>query len=45
MRLLPVSHRYGYGLMDAKAMVELAERWTTVPPQQICFTPPVSVNQ
>lgn len=31
-----VSHKFGYGLMDAGALVSLAERWTTVPPQHIC---------
>ena len=31
-----VSHNYGYGLMDAKAMVELARKWISVPPQQSC---------
>lgn len=31
-----VSHKFGYGLMDAGAMVTLAERWTNVPPQHIC---------
>lgn len=31
-----VSHKFGYGLMDAGGMVDLAERWTTVPPQHIC---------
>lgn len=31
-----VSHKFGYGLMDAGAMVELAEQWTTVPAQHIC---------
>ena len=31
-----VSHKFGYGLMDAAAMVNLAEQWTTVPPQHIC---------
>lgn len=31
-----VSHKFGYGLMDAGAMVTLAEQWTTVPPQHIC---------
>ncbi|KAL4227338.1 Proprotein convertase subtilisin kexin type [Mactra antiquata] len=31
-----VSLRYGYGLMDATAMVELAEKWTNVPVQHIC---------
>jgi len=31
-----VSHSFGYGLMDAAAMVQLARNWTTVPPQRIC---------
>ena len=31
-----VSHNYGYGLMDAKAMVEVARKWISVPPQQSC---------
>ncbi|KAL5005336.1 hypothetical protein ScPMuIL_018792 [Solemya velum] len=31
-----VSLRYGYGLMDAGAMVDLAEKWTNVPEQHIC---------
>jgi len=31
-----VSHNYGYGLMDAEAMVRLARRWRTVPIQQSC---------
>jgi len=31
-----VSHKFGYGLMDAGAMVSLAEQWTDVPPQHIC---------
>ncbi|EDW46122.1 GM13432, partial [Drosophila sechellia] len=30
------SHKFGYGLMDAGAMVSLAEQWTSVPPQHIC---------
>lgn len=33
-----VSHKFGYGLMDAEAMVKTALRWTTVPPQVICRT-------
>jgi len=33
---LAVSHKFGYGLMDAAAMVSLAEQWTTVPAQRIC---------
>ncbi|VVC39284.1 Hypothetical protein CINCED_3A022706 [Cinara cedri] len=31
-----VSHSFGYGLMDATAMVRLARRWKTVPIQHIC---------
>lgn len=30
------SHRYGYGLMDAGAMVDLAKNWEPVPIQRIC---------
>ena len=32
-----VSHSYGYGLMDATAMVKLARNWTLVPTQQKCI--------
>ncbi|BFY97734.1 hypothetical protein BsWGS_00775 [Bradybaena similaris] len=31
-----VSHSFGFGLMDAAAMVSLARNWTTVPEQHIC---------
>uniref|UniRef100_A0A4W5LEB2 Proprotein convertase subtilisin/kexin type 5b n=1 Tax=Hucho hucho TaxID=62062 RepID=A0A4W5LEB2_9TELE len=31
-----VSHLYGFGLMDAEAMVKEAERWKQVPAQHIC---------
>ncbi|XP_077988680.1 furin-1-like [Glandiceps talaboti] len=31
-----VSHSYGFGLMDATAMVEYAENWNLVPEQHIC---------
>ncbi|XP_059487314.1 furin-like protease 2 [Neocloeon triangulifer] len=34
-----VSHKFGYGLMDAGAMVQLAEQWITVPSQHICKSP------
>lgn len=34
-----VSHKFGYGLMDAAAMVKLAKRWTPVGKQHICNTP------
>ncbi|XP_078423427.1 proprotein convertase subtilisin/kexin type 5b isoform X2 [Cetorhinus maximus] len=35
-----VSHLYGFGLMDAEAMVKEAERWKSVPPQHICAENP-----
>uniref|UniRef100_A0A4W4G9W7 P/Homo B domain-containing protein n=1 Tax=Electrophorus electricus TaxID=8005 RepID=A0A4W4G9W7_ELEEL len=31
-----VSHSYGYGLLDAAAIVALAQNWTNVGPQQKC---------
>ncbi|KAJ0069386.1 hypothetical protein NL108_004165 [Boleophthalmus pectinirostris] len=31
-----VSHSYGYGLLDAGAMVALAQNWTSVGPQHEC---------
>lgn len=31
-----VSHSFGYGLMDAAAMVRLARNWRTVPIQHRC---------
>lgn len=31
-----VSHSFGYGLMDAAAMVKLARTWKTVPEQRRC---------
>lgn len=31
-----VSLRYGYGLMDAAAMVKMAKIWTTLPEKHIC---------
>ncbi|XP_015259952.1 PREDICTED: furin [Cyprinodon variegatus] len=31
-----VSHSYGYGLLDAGAMVSLAKNWTSVGPQHQC---------
>ncbi|MGH0154134.1 UNVERIFIED_CONTAM: hypothetical protein FKN15_026176, partial [Acipenser sinensis] len=33
---ITVSHLYGFGLMDAEAMVQEAERWKAVPTQHIC---------
>jgi len=32
----PVSHHFGFGMMDAAAMVELALNWTRVPDQHRC---------
>jgi len=32
------SHKFGYGLLDAGRMVELALAWKTTPPQHICET-------
>lgn len=34
--VLTVSHSYGYGLLDAGAMVGLAQNWTSVGPQRKC---------
>ena len=32
-----VSHSFGYGMMDALAMIELAKDWITVPNQKKCI--------
>ncbi|XP_074605697.1 proprotein convertase subtilisin/kexin type 4-like [Brevipalpus obovatus] len=32
------SHKFGYGLMDAEAMVDIAQRWQPLPRQRICET-------
>ncbi|MBN3308952.1 furin-1 [Amia ocellicauda] len=37
-----VSHSYGYGLLEASAMVSLAKNWTNVGPQQMCVHTMVS---
>ncbi|MBN3302954.1 PCSK4 convertase, partial [Amia calva] len=31
-----VSHHYGYGLLDAGKLVDLARKWSTVQPQRMC---------
>ena len=31
-----LSHAFGFGLMDAGRMVEMAEKWKLAPPQQKC---------
>lgn len=33
---IPVSHHYGYGLLDAALLVELAQAWAGTRPQQRC---------
>nr|CAD7261534.1 unnamed protein product [Timema shepardi] len=40
-----VSHKFGYGLMDAGAIVSLAEQWTNVPLQHICKSQEVSEDR
>ncbi|XP_064474371.1 furin-like protease 2 isoform X2 [Ornithodoros turicata] len=40
-----VSHKFGYGLMDADGMVALAEQWTPVSQQHICRTSPDNVER
>ncbi|XP_053368611.1 furin (paired basic amino acid cleaving enzyme) a [Clarias gariepinus] len=37
-----VSHSYGYGLLDAAAIVTQAKNWTNVGPQQKCVIPMLS---
>jgi furin len=32
-----VSHSFGFGLMDALAMVDLAKKWQTIPSQRKCI--------
>lgn len=39
-----ISHKFGYGLMDAGAMVSLAEQWTNVPVQHICKSREITEN-
>lgn len=31
-----VSHLYGFGLVDAEALVMEAKKWTAVPSQHVC---------
>ncbi|XP_037346004.2 proprotein convertase subtilisin/kexin type 6 isoform X2 [Pungitius pungitius] len=42
---LRVSHLYGFGLVDAEAMVLEATKWRTVPPQHTCSRMPVRRNR
>ena len=34
-----VSHSFGYGLLDAKALVETALKWKNVPEKHECVEP------
>merc|ERR1712127_58121 len=36
------NHKFGYGLMDAGGMVELAEKWKNVPLQHVCQSPVIT---
>ena len=36
------NHKFGYGLMDAGGMVELAEKWKSVPLQHVCQSPVIT---
>lgn len=40
-----VSHHFGFGMMNAGRMVDLAENWTNVPPQKICEVTSSTRNQ
>ncbi|CAG0912487.1 unnamed protein product [Notodromas monacha] len=40
-----VSHSFGYGMMDAYAMVKLSRTWRRVPPQQTCHIPATHFNK
>uniref|UniRef100_A0A7N6BPI1 Proprotein convertase subtilisin/kexin type 6 n=1 Tax=Anabas testudineus TaxID=64144 RepID=A0A7N6BPI1_ANATE len=40
-----VSHLYGFGLVDAEAMVLEATKWRTVPPQHTCIQTPERRNK
>ncbi|KAL8562679.1 hypothetical protein ACOMHN_011250 [Nucella lapillus] len=40
-----VSLRYGYGLMDAAGMVDLALQWHNVPEKHVCLQPAPKRNQ
>lgn len=39
-----VSSRYGFGLMDAGRMVEMARQWTTVPKMSVCHANKASIE-
>lgn len=43
--LIAVSHSFGYGLMDAAAMVRVARTWQTVPDQHHCEVSAPHINK
>ena len=40
-----VSHRFGYGLLDAESLVKTAMKWKTVPEKHDCFEPADTRNK
>ena len=40
-----ISHSFGYGLLDAAALVEMAKKWKTVPAQHICHEIPDAMSK
>ena len=40
-----VSHHFGYGIMNAGKMVELAKNWTNIPQQRVCEIVSTQRNQ
>ncbi|XP_046548002.1 PC3-like endoprotease variant B [Haliotis rubra] len=42
---LHVSHKFGFGVLDASRMVKLAQNWVTVPEQHICRYRQQNVNK
>lgn len=40
-----VNHKYGFGLVDATAAVNLARTWTNVAPEEVLASPMIQVNQ
>ncbi len=40
-----VSHVFGFGLLDAYALVTIAKSWRTVPPQKICAIQSIPIQR
>ena len=41
---LRVSHKHGFGAIDAEAMVTKAKRWISVPPQSVSVVSPLNTT-